>query len=298
MTEILITGGLGHIGSFVASRLALEERYAITVLDDMSTERYTSLFSMKNIKFLEMDFNDLTCEQLKKFNIVIHLAAKTDAASSTIEKEKTFETNVTKTLRLIDKLDSSIKFIFPSSTSVYGKGQKVMYENEDNVDPQSPYAESKVIVENHLLKSQLNFNILRFGTIFGTSPGMRFHTAINKFCYQASIGKDLTIWRENYEHHRPYLGLEDALSALLLGIEGKLNKNNIYNVLSSNSKLSDIVKLIQEKIDAKITFVDTPLLNQNTYFVNDEKIKKIGFETKDTIETGISKTLSLLSGLK
>ena len=58
--------------------------------------------------------------------------------------------------------------------------------------------------------------ILRFGTIFGISPGMRFHTAVNKFCFQASIGEPLTVWRTAYDQMRPYLYLNDAMKAFRL----------------------------------------------------------------------------------
>jgi len=297
MIKVLITGGLGHIGSFLLKNLS-REKYEITVVDDLSTQRYSTLFKSDSMKFWERDFDSLGPGEIEHFDVVIHLAARTDAASSVEEKEMTFSTNVTKTCRFIEKIGKKTKFIFPSSTSVYGKGQEIMYENEDNVDPQSPYAESKNIVERYLLSSKINYNILRFGTIFGTSAGMRFHTAINKFCYQSVLGRQLTVWQQNYEHHRPYLGLRDALLSIEMCMEGKLQDREIYNVLSENAKLSDIVETIQGHKDVSVNFVNTPLLNQHTYFVSDEKIKALGFISSDTLAEGISDTLSILSGIK
>lgn len=297
MTNLLITGGLGHIGSFLLKHLS-REKYNITVVDDMSTQRYSTLFNVDDVTFWERDFDSLGAAEIERFDAVVHLAARTDAASSVEDKEKTFSVNVTKTCRFIEKIGKNTKFIFPSSTSVYGKGQEIMFEDEDNVDPQSPYAESKNIVERYLFTSDIDYNVLRFGTIFGTSKGMRFHTAINKFCYQASLGRQLTVWRQNYEHHRPYLGLADASQAIEMCLDGKLKKKTVYNVLSENARLSDIVNLIKKNKKVSVNFVDTPLLNQNTYFVNDDKIRTLGFKPNDSLEKGIFDTLCLLSGIK
>ena len=277
------------------------DKYVVTVVDDLSTQRYCSLFDVgRKFDFQERDFADITVTELSRFDTVVHLAAKTDAASSIKEKEETFNVNVTKTIRFINCVREAQVgfFIFPSSTSVYGKGQEVMYENEVNIIPQSPYAESKVLVEEHLKKSGICHIIFRFGTIFGISPGMRFHTAINKFCYQAALEQPLTVWRQNYNQYRPYLGLNDAIGAIDLALSEQLSPNEIYNVLTTNVKLCQIIEMIEESVDVNIKWVDTPLLNQHTYFVNDDKIKAMGLSINDVLSAEIRKTLQLLGGDK
>ena len=109
---------------------------------------------------------------------------------------------------------------------------------------------------------------------------------------------NLTVWRQNYDHYRPYLGLNDACNAIERCLDGKLQKNETYNVLSDNAKLSDIILMIQAFIDINVDFVDTPLLNQHTYYVNDEKIKKTGFDPQDALRAGIYDTISILKGIK
>ena len=87
--------------------------------------------------------------------------------------------------------------------------------------------------------------VCRFGTIFGPSPGMRFHTAVNKFCWQAVMGQPLSVWRTAYEQKRPYLDLADAVRALAFIIERDLFDGRIYNVLTLNATVRDIVEAIK-----------------------------------------------------
>ena len=126
---------------------------------------------------------------------------------------------------------------------------------------------------------------------------MRFHTAVNKFCYQSSLKLPLTIWRENYNQVRPYLGLRDCYHSIMMAIDGKLPKG-IYNVVSENKKLSDIVDIVRKhNPNIKIDFVDTPLLNQYSYNVNYEKIYNLGFRKMDRLKQGIPKILNTLYNL-
>ena len=300
--NILITGGCGHIGSYLIRKLPL--KYKITVVDNLLTQRYCSLFDLgRGIKFIEKDIDGLTKDDVVGIDVVIHLAAITNAEGSFKNKEETENVNIVKTEKFIE-LCKKVRipyFIFPSSTSVYGTATDVVYEDDDSVvNPQSPYAETKIGIEN-LLKNQsdISYLILRFGTIFGQSIGMRFHTAINKFCYEVSLGKPLTIWKQNYEQVRPYLGLDDAVRSIIHFLNNSQCFNQTYNVISGNYKLSDVVKLI-EKVTGKVelNMVDTPLLNQFTYDVSDDKARKTGFKPKDKLEVFIKKTLNMLDNLK
>lgn len=297
---IVITGACGHIGSLLLRSFDVNKD--IIAVDNFLTQRYSSLFELPNkIHFYETDFVNST---LPENSIVIHLGAITDAASSIKNTDQIESINIHKTKEFIDKcIKSKIKcFIFPSSTSVYGTSATIV--DEDNIlfeNPQSPYAQSKLEIEKYLesKKDKLNYIVLRFGTIFGASKGMRFHTAINKFCWQASLNIPITIWRENYNQVRPYLGLNDAIRCIKHVIE--LNEsyyNTKYNVLTGNFKLSYIVDIIKNHIpNLKIEMVDTPLLNQYSYDVSDSKIKSTGFVANDNLVIEIANTLNLLKNL-
>ena len=294
--NILITGGCGHIGSAMISHDCMRD-YNITVVDNMLTQRYCSLFNIDGeIKFIESDIKDLTKDHLQGIDAVIHMASVTNAAGSFDEIDVVETINYDNTVNFMDLCSEvGCKFIFPSSTSVYGVASDEVHEDDDKfLNPQSPYAESKIKGEQYLKNSGLNYIILRLGTIFGKSKGMRFHTAINKFCYQAAIGKPLTIWKENYNQYRPYLGLNDAIGSII----SSDHSNKVFNVLTNNYKLTTIVEIIQKCIDLKLNMVDTPLINQYSYLVNYEKLLNTGFVVEDDIEYKIRETLDLLRNLK
>ena len=296
-TKILITGGLGHIGSYLINNLPAA--YDVTVVDNMITNKYNSLFELtRNINFINCDFGDISVDVLESADIILHLAAITDASNPNNHDD--IETiNVGLTKIFIDKCikHSNAKFIFPSSTSVYGVSAEYVTEDNDKfINPQSPYAESKVKIENYLKRSNINYTILRLGTIFGVSWGMRFHTAINKFCYQAALGLPLTVWKQNYNQYRPYLGLSDCKDGILQTINNK-SQRQVFNLITNNYKLDYIVELINSVKKVNFNMVDTPLLNQHSYKVDVSKIKQLGYYPRSNIHNEIQKTISLFDSV-
>jgi nucleoside-diphosphate-sugar epimerase len=292
--NILITGGLGHIGSYFIEN-SLDN---LTTVDNLLTQRYCSLFNWKNKnRFIEKDFGDISIDDLNKIDCVIHLAALTDAQNSfgreNIEKEYIKKTHTF--IKLCKKCNIQY-FIFPSSTSVYGVSTNVVTEDPKYLNPQSPYAETKLaiekIIQDELTTSNTKYLILRCGTIFGTSIGMRFHTAINKFCFQAVFNQPLTIWKDNYNQVRPYLGIDDLYNTIF-SLFNSDKWNEIYNIVSENKTTKEIVDIIKQYKDVNINFIDTPLLNQYTYNVSNEKIISI-YKPQQRVQQGIKETLKLL----
>ena len=296
--NVLITGGLGHIGSKLIKELPL--KCNLTVVDNLLTQRFCSLFDVgRPIKFIDKCISDITVGDLTDIDVVIHLAAITDAANSFNNIKQTENINLTLTSAFIDVCEkSNCKFIFPSSTSVYGTAADIVYEdNDDFLNPQSPYATTKIGIEKKLKLYKSGYLILRFGTIFGLSIGMRFHTAINRFCYDASLGKPLKVWKENYDQYRPYLGLNDAIDSILFFLNNS-HWNGVYNILSGNYRLSNIIDSIRSLMDVDVSMVNTPLLNQFSYEVSDDKIKSLGWQPKDDLILEITKTLNQFKDLQ
>jgi len=298
MSNILVTGGLGHIGSALVKKLA--PNHSVTVVDNLLTQRYCSLFSFKDVKFIEDSFEYVSLDGI---DTVIHLAAITDAASSFGNRDEIERVNVKATQSFLKRCrDAGVElFIFPSSTSVYGVAADEVFEDDNKyLNPQSPYAESKLAIEESIkqeLGDSCKYLILRLGTIFGPSPGMRFHTVVNKFCYQAALGHPLTVWSDNYEKTRPYLGISDACFAIQHLIKKDKFRNETYNVLTMNARTKDIVEFLDKLVGVEVEMVDTPLLNQYSYTVNSVKIRSTGYYTQDNILDEIFKTLKLLEGL-
>jgi nucleoside-diphosphate-sugar epimerase len=310
MKKILITGALGHIGSHFIHQLTQGDYEKVVLLDNLATQRYCSLFNLPSgipYKFLSEDVCTADLEELfASMDAVIHLAAITDAANSFDNQEKVEEVNFHGTCRVARACAAvGAKMVLLSTTSVYGVQQEVVDEDcpEENLKPQSPYADSKLRSEHFLQElgqqEGLQFIICRFGTIFGTSIGMRFHTAVNKFIWQAVLGQPLTVWRTALDQKRPYLDLNDAVRALDFIIKTDCFDNQIYNVLTANATVREIVELIAAHIpDLHIEYVDARIMNQLSYTVDNSKFQKLGFRFLGSLDRGISDTIQLLNPLK
>jgi len=307
MKKIIITGALGHIGSKLINELPLTFKDSeIIMIDNMSAQRYCSLFNLPEngkYRFIEADVIETDLDSLfNEASVVIHLAAITNAAGSFENKEKVEHNNFTATKRIAEAcLKSSVPMIHLSSTSVYGTQSDLVDEKcpESDLKPQSPYAESKLKEEKLLTKlakeNDLKMLVFRFGTIFGISSGMRFHTAVNKFCWQAAMGQPITVWTTAYNQKRPYLDLNDAYRAITFVIQNNLFNGEIYNVLTHNLTVKEVVNIIKKNINKlEINFVDAEIMNQLSYNVSCNKFNNLGFKTKGSIEDGILETITLL----
>jgi len=304
--KIVVTGALGHIGSrLIRDSASYFPGVEVVMVDDMSTQRYASLFDLPDgatYRFVEGDVTKMDMVTLVAgAKAVVQLAAITDATRSFDRKDE-LEANNFHATRIIAEacLEAGIPLIHPSSTSVYGSQKELVAEDcgPDELAPQSPYADCKLREEallNQMGARGLRFATCRFGTIFGTSPGMRFHTAVNKFCWQAVMGQKLTVWRTAYDQKRPYLDLGDAVSAIAHIIGNDLFDGRIYNVLSANCTVRQIVDAIRVHVpDLDVDFVDSRIMNQLSYEVANERFCSTGFTFRGKVDSGIADTISLL----
>ena len=305
--KIVITGALGHIGSRVIRELPkVFSDPEIVMIDNMLTQRYCSLFNLPvegKYHFIEADVLTTDLNPIfKDADVVLHLAAITDAASSFKNKEQVENVNYNATVKVAETCqDVKCPMIHISTTSVYGTQKNVVDEDctPEELQPQSPYAESKLKEEQFLQtlgsSGKLNFIICRFGTICGNSPGIRFHTAVNKFCWQAVMGQPLTIWRTALNQKRPYLVLNDAVKAITFIMKKNLFDQRIYNVLTENRTVKSIIQDIQQYVpQVDIQYVDTEIMNQLSYEVLNQRFKKQGFEFTGQVEKSIEETIQLL----
>lgn len=307
--KIVVTGALGHIGSRLIRELPnCFPDVEIVMVDNMATQRYPSLFHLPEngtYRFIDRDVVSGDLEPvIAGADVVIHLAALTDAANSFNNKDEVERVNYTGTERIARACaETDTALVYPSSTSVYGTQEGVVDEDcgPDGLKPQSPYAETKLREESLLQmlaqEQGLRCTICRFGTIFGPSPGMRFHTAVNKFCWQAVMGQPLTVWRTAYHQLRPYLDIDDAVAAIIFLIKGPHFEGTTYNVLSTNAAVVDIAELIKIRVPSvQIEFVDAKIMNQLSYEVSSQKFASLGFVSTGRLETGINATIDLLQG--
>jgi UDP-glucose 4-epimerase len=305
--KVVVTGALGHIGSYVIRDLAHQfPQMSVTMIDNMMTQRFSSLFNLPatgRYRFMEGDVRSLDlCSLFKGAHTVIHLAAITDAAGSFDKAAQVEANNYEGTEKVASACaETGARLISLSSTSVYGTQKEEVSEDcsPEDLKPQSPYAQIKLKEESLVTRlhedKSLKAGCFRFGTIVGASPGMRFHTAVNRFCWQAAMGQSITVWKTAYDQKRPYLDLVDAARAISFLIRNDLFDGRIYNVLTQNATVRQIVDMIREFIPGlQVTFVESQIMNQLSYVVSCDRFVRQGFTFTGDLRRGIGETIAQL----
>ena len=304
--KIIVTGALGHIGSKLIRDLPnFIKDLDIAMIDNFTTQRYSSLFNLTssaNYKFYEKDIMQDNLDVIfKNADVAIHLAALTEASAS-LEKPDEYERgNYQGTKNILDLCQRhSVKMIHFSSTSIYGTKKSIVDEDceKEDINPQSPYAETKLkeekLVQKYFDENFVKTKTLRLGSICGISPGMRFHAAISKFCFQASLGKPLTVWETALNQKRPFLNLNDAVKAIAFIIKNNLFDGGVFNLVTSNLSVQEIVNIIKNfEPNVKIELVKSKIMNDFSYDVSSQKITTKGFSFSKNIEEGIKDTVGL-----
>jgi UDP-glucose 4-epimerase len=306
--RVVVTGALGHIGSRLIRELAVAwPGTEVVMLDNLATERYASLYHLPEAcryEFVEGDV--LTADLVGLFagaDAVVHLAALTNGARPDLHTQME-RVNVAGTGRVARACAAlGIGLLFPSTTSVYGVPYGVVAEDcpEEDLQPQSPYAGWKLQSEELLgslgRQEGLRFVIFRMGTIFGPSVGMRFHTAVNQFCWRAVSGQPIEVWQTASHQFRPYLDLADAVRAMIFTMRRRQFDRRVYNVLTLNATVTHVVEILSAIIpDVQVSYVDSPLMNRLSYCVDNSRFSQLGFEFSGSLERGIGDTVAMLTG--
>ena len=290
MKKILVTGGAGYVGSGLLREL-LNENYIVTCVDNLmfGGESLLDIWHNKNFTFTKCDINDWSkfdkILKTNKFDAIIHLAAIVGDPACRINSELALKTNWESTKWLLDKsVEIGIKkFIFASTCSNYGKmdDPESFVDEESNLAPVSLYAELKVKFETYMLSDMKKYKdfcptSLRFSTVYGLSPRMRFDLTVNEFTKDLALGKELTIFGEKF--WRPYCHVKDFSNAFItvLRAESKKVAYNVFNVGDTSENytkqmlINEIIKVIP---DAKIKYIEKNE-DPRDYRVNSDKIKK------------------------
>jgi UDP-glucose 4-epimerase len=306
--RVLVTGPLGHIGSALIRAFPLDLVERVDLVDNLSTQRFPSLFDLpadRQYRFFEEDICTTDLERrFKGADVVIHLAAITNAEQSVHRRAEVEKVNLDGTARVADAcLKTGSRLVFVSTTSVYGVQDSVVTEDcpIESLQPQSPYADCKLRAENLLLEAAqrgLDTVICRFGTVVGPSPGMQFNTAINKFVWLASTGRPLTVWRTAMNQRRPYLHLSDAVRAINFILEGETFDSRIYNVLTCNATVGEIVDMVRAVFpEVAVQLVESPIMNQLSYTVSNDRFRELGFDFTGDLAEAIQDTARVLGGI-
>ena len=311
MNKILVTGGAGYVGSGLLREL-LREGYNVTCVDKLvfGGESLLDIWHNNNFNFIKCDINDWSSfEKILiegQFNAVIHLAAIVGDPACRLHSELAIKTNWDSTKWLLDKsMRLGVeRFIFASTCSNYGKmdNPESFVDEKSTLAPVSLYAELKVKFENYML-SEIEKDddfcptSLRFSTVYGLSPRMRFDLTVNEFTKDLAMGKELTIFGEKF--WRPYCHVKDFSNAFITVLRANKEKvaYNVFNVGDTEENytkqmlVDEIVKIIP---DAKINYIEKNEDPRN-YRVNSDKIKhELGFKITMRVPDGIDEVKRMI----
>lgn len=287
---VLVTGGAGYIGSHL-SRLLLKDGYRVVVLDKLlfGDQGIADLRKHKNFTHVHGDIGDIgtLVSAVPQADYVVHLAGIVGDPASALNPVQTMEENHFSTKMLIElcRHYQVSRFVFASSCSVYGASEQELNE-KSQLNPVSLYAQSKLYSERELLAAAgKHFHpvILRFGTVYGLSPRMRFDLVVNTMSAHAHFNKKITV--DGGEQWRPLLHVEDAARACVAALKAPLSKVSaqIFNVGDSkeNYRIKDIAAHVKRHVPkARVEQLDT-VKDRRDYRVSFKKINKVlGFATK------------------
>jgi len=306
VTRIVVLGALGHIGSaLIRSPALIEGCDEIVLVDDCTTQRYSSLFDLPasgNYRFIQGDAGALVASLLDdEVLAVVQLAGASDPSAIAANPELAINGNLRITRMAVQACSSAgVPLIFPSSTSVYSSSGQFLDEDSDTAGLH-PYAQCKLAEESVVMQAfaqGLRGNIFRFGTIVGPSPGMRFHTAVNRFCWQAATGAHLSVWSSALHQVRPYLAITDAVAAIEHSITQESWRQSVMNAASFNVTVAEVIAVIRAAVpQLAIETVDSAVMNDLSYSVSTRRAAEAGFTFAGSLDAEVARTLMLLRGL-
>jgi len=297
MKKIFVTGGGGYVGAVLIPKL-LNENYEVTVLD-LFIYGENVLQTHKNLKKIKGDIRDqvLLKECIKGSDIVIHLACISNDPSFELNPQlgKTINLDSFEPLVEISLKNNVKRFIYASSSSVYGVKKETDVTEDKSLEPLTDYSKYKVECEKILHKyASDNFSpiTIRPATVCGFSPRQRLDVVVNILTNLAFHKRNITVF--GGEQLRPNIHIYDMVDAYLALINANKNlvHNEIFNAGFENQKVINIAKIVKENVglDVKIDIEESN--DDRSYHISSKKIKNIlNFEPKKTIDDAVKELI-------
>ena len=298
-TRILVTGGAGYIGSYV-TRLLLERGYRVRVLDKLAWGG-ASLDEVKDHPRFELHQGDIRhvedlVESLAGVAGVVHLAGIVGDPACALDPDTTFSINLEATQVMVDvaKYRKVDRFVFASTCSVYGASDDYTLNEGSLLNPVSLYAETNLQSEDMILRGFRYSGtvpvIMRFATIYGLSPRMRFDLVANIMTAKAATEGKVKVY--GGDQWRPMVHARDAARAAVACLEGDAArvKGEIFNVGSDaqNYRILELGKLVAATIDGAEVEVMEESPDPRSYKVSFDKIRHVlGFTADRAVEDGV-----------
>lgn len=306
MSKILVTGAAGFIGSHLSESL-LSAGHQVIGIDnfdpfyDRSTKErnLTNLLQHPEFTLIEGDIRNISELNISAIDAVVHLAAKAGVLPSMEQPQEYVSVNINGTQAVLEWMRTKgiRKYVFASSSSIYGNNEKVPFSEQDPVDhPISVYAATKKACEllNHTYHKLFGIDTinLRFFTVYG--PRQRPDLAINKFVRLIKNDQTVTLYGDG-STARDYTFVGDTVAGIELALEHVMTHDNLYEVYNlgngSPVKLSDLVDLLQTALGKKANVKHTVMQpgDVDRTFASIEKAKlDFGYDPKTTFLQGIA----------
>lgn len=271
-SKILIIGGFGFVGSKL---LQLLRGYNVTVLDNLMYGN--RLHTDTPFIFGDVRNRALIKSIIPNYDIIIHLAGIVGEPSCILDTRISHNINVQGTYNITDHLNYDQKFIFLSSTSVYGNIDNHVAHEGINTRPNNNYAVHKACGELSTKMSLAEWIILRPVSAFGLSSRIRMDLIANNFIYQALTSKKIKVYQP--EIYRPIVHVFDFARVIKYAIDDLLAWNEIYNVCDPNLHFTKIrlAERISELTGAEIVTIQGKDLDMRDYAIESEKLLESGF---------------------
>ena len=270
--RILVTGGAGFIGSHLVERL-VADGHAVSILDDFNDFydpriKHANIAAFaKDVAVHDLDLRDEASVrnlfQREKFEVIVHLAARAGVRPSIHYPQLYYDTNVLGTLHLLEaaRLTGVERFIFASSSSVYGASKVVPFSEEQHLTQTlSPYAATKIASEflcstySHLY--QLRIVALRYFTVYG--PRQRPDLAIHQFTRRIYSGQPIEQFGDGTTR-RDYTYIDDVIQGTMAALHYEGPPFDIFNLGESDTiQLKDLIVSIEKALGKKATIHQMP----------------------------------------
>jgi nucleoside-diphosphate-sugar epimerase len=304
----LVTGGAGYVGAMVVDELLGAGR-DVRVLDSVlhGQEDIVEGLEARGVEMIRADIRDADARRraVDGAEAVVHLAAIVGDPACARDPEASHEINVVASQGLAsDVSDAGVeRLVFASTCSNYGRMEDPTVPiTEDGVlAPVSLYAEQKVGIEKALLEGLAGGDVavtcLRFATVYGVAPRMRFDLTVNEFTRDLWADRELEVFGEQF--WRPYVHVRDAGRAVRTALEAPREKvaGEVFNAGRSgeNYRKLDLVEEIQKQVQrGQVNYVRRDE-DPRDYKVSFDKIRAVlGYETEMTVPDGIAEIVSAL----
>jgi nucleoside-diphosphate-sugar epimerase len=308
--KILVTGGAGYIGSTLAS-LLLSAGHSVRVLDYLAHggDPLLGVWCCTGFEFVRGDIRNRETVRyaVSDREAVVHLAAIVGDPACSREPDLARAINLDASLTLIDEARRAgvERFVYASTCSNYGKMKdpSQYVDEESDLRPVSLYAETKVAVEAELLRSGCNAGWrptpLRFATIYGVSPRMRFDLTVNEFTMEMLTKKHLKVFGQQF--WRPYVHVKDAARAIQMVLNAPASAvgGTVFNVgaTDQNFQKQQVVDAVRPYApDAVVEFV-RQTEDPRDYRVSFARIvDRLGFRNTRTVAQGVEEVARLVQG--